>query len=64
MKYHLSTNRIVCKDDKIYLHIKEKNVHEAWENVSSEQIAQMHQSWKNWGDRKEELFHLKIIRDN
>ena len=57
VKYHLSTDRIVCKDDKIYLHIGKVCV-SLGKNVSSEQIAQIAPIMEKLGDQEGTL-HLE-----
>lgn len=57
VKYQLSTDRIVCKDDKIYLYIGKVCV-SLGKNVSSEQIAQIAPIMEKLGDQEGTL-HLE-----
>ena len=56
-KYNLTTDRIVCKDDAIYLYIGNICVN-LGENVSSEQIAQIEPIIEKLGDQPGTL-HLE-----
>ena len=61
-KYNLTTDRIVCKDDAIYLYIGNICVN-LGENVSSEQIAQIEPIIEKLGDQPGTL-HLENYSEN
>ena len=61
-KYNLTTDRIVCKDDAIYLYIGNICIN-LGENVSSEQIAQIEPIIEKLGDQPGTL-HLENYSEN